>query len=435
MTGKTTNLILLGSLMGLLLGGLLGYVTPELSPTTTIVGQVIFSALKALIVALIVAAVALLALATRGESRKLSGAGSRPFLFAGLATFVALFIGLLILDILGVYAPLVNGSAIFSSMLATLLLGGLTASFMVATLATIPVGHSASDSSSRGQGRYDRYDRHQSRYGSGRSEHRDSHRDQSRSGERGHYQGRSERGSRDQHDRGRGYRRDRPGDRRHESERTSPFTVTSQSDSALGSENPVTESSVPAGEDKPQTERSAERSERGERRERGERGDRYGDSRGRRHGGPRGHGRDRDRGPRQHRERRDYSSSRPSEASSEQTEPEPVQTSFGNLGTEESTPDTHSETAPNQIPESPDFNRESESREEPAATGDSGLIEGAPVEFGRSRHHRNFERPHNESETTSPESPESGPSELSPAEEPVTTGPIEFGRSRRKRTR
>lgn len=263
-----------------------------------------------------------------------------------------------------------------------------------------------------------------------------------------------------------GSRRDRPNDRRRDFDRRSPFAVADKSGAVIGGEHVEVEAmnleanepslpsdETPRGFERSHGERDRERPDR-DRSERPDRGERDRD-RGDRDRGDRERGdRDRDRGGRG---RRDHRSGRPHRDRRD----------FRDRSESGTTPATE-ENQPSEQPELPGLNQEvapesfaTESSPAPEPNGssaqeiwfrseeseDTEVTRGGSSDesdeeashepaYGRTRHRR-FERPQsNEDSSDGEERPGPVASEESPVETPsAPEGPVEFGRTRRKRVR
>jgi hypothetical protein len=437
MTGKTTNLILLGGVMGVLLGGLLGYIMPNYAPMTDFVGRLIFSALNGIIACVIVAAAIYAALASRGESGRLSTSGAKPFSFF----LLTVFIGVTVASVAAASARpsewTSGGASIPNALILTLafgaiLLGALATAFGAAVAAIGVLGSLPSPSSSVEQRHGGRYDRSRGRQSGGRYEQRDGRSEQHRGGERQHRSG-QDRGGRGGHDRGGSYRRERPDERHRDADRTSPFTVSSSA--APSFEGEAAESpTAPASMEQTRPESRPEHAS--ESRSESDRGREGRDGRGGRHYGG-GRGRDRDRGPRQYRDRdrRDHRPSRhsnaPGDESSEREQHHESPAETGPVPTIERPPEIVREQPPvfeRPVQHHENAGGESPQRHEPERPVERSNEENQ-VEYGRHRYrHPEHHQPESGTPGVEPPEPATVP-------DPAISGPVEFGRIRRKRTR
>jgi Na+/H+-dicarboxylate symporter len=105
MSGKTTNLILLGILLGVILGGLLGFYASDFMLAISIIGTLFFNALTLLVLPLVIAAL-VVGVTALGDYRKLARLGSKTLWYFSLVGVIAV--------VIGIAATLVNFGGIFN---------------------------------------------------------------------------------------------------------------------------------------------------------------------------------------------------------------------------------------------------------------------------------------------------------------------------------
>ena len=137
MSGKTTNLILLGILLGVILGGLLGIYASDFMLAINIIGTLFLNALALLALPLIISAL-VVGVTTLGDYRKLTRVGGKTVWYFSLIGLIAVIVGIAASQInfgavltfnpsaskaLAVdspylnYSELMNGNSLFSGLL------------------------------------------------------------------------------------------------------------------------------------------------------------------------------------------------------------------------------------------------------------------------------------------------------------------------------